>query len=108
MCNANDSMVSKVQELMELRKMAEDLQAEMDAITDEIKAYMGSEETMMAGSWKVTWKETVSRRMDTKKMWFYRPDVAQEPHFCYNSIYKTKLWICKFWQANRRTEPCAK
>ena len=65
MCNANDNMVSKVQELMELRKMAEDLQAEMDAITDEIKAYMGSEETMMAGSWKVTWKETVSRRMDT-------------------------------------------
>ena len=65
MCNANDSMVSKVQELMELRKMAEDLQAEMDAITDEIKAYMGEEETMMAGTWKVTYKATVSRRMDT-------------------------------------------
>ena len=68
MCNANDNMVSKVQELMELRKMAEDLQAEMDAITDEIKAYMGDEETMMAGSWKVTYKETVSRRMDTKAL----------------------------------------
>ncbi|MDO5325231.1 MAG: hypothetical protein Q4G00_00790, partial [Clostridia bacterium] len=35
------------------------------AITDEIKAYMGDEETMVAGPWKVTWKETVSRRMDT-------------------------------------------
>ena len=68
MCNANDSMVSKVQELMELRKMAEDLQAEMDAITDEIKAYMGTEETMMAGSWKVTYKETVSRRIDSKAL----------------------------------------
>ena len=68
MCNANDSMVSKVQELMELRKLAEDLQAEMEAITDEIKSYMGEEETMMAGSWKVTWKETVSRRMDTKAL----------------------------------------
>ena len=68
MCNANDSMVTKVQELMELRKMAEELQNQMDAITDEIKAYMGSEETMMAGSWKVTWKETVSRRMDTKAL----------------------------------------
>ena len=56
MCNANDSMVSKVQELMELRKMAEDLQAEMDAITDEIKTYMGDEETMVAGSWKVTYR----------------------------------------------------
>ena len=66
MCNANDNMISKVQELMELRKMAEELQNQMDAITDEIKAYMGDEETMMAGSWKVTYKETVSRRMDTK------------------------------------------
>ena len=29
MCNANESIITKVQELMELRKMAEDLQAEM-------------------------------------------------------------------------------
>ena len=65
MCSANEKMVSKVVELMELRKLAEDLQNQMDAITDEIKAYMGDEETMMAGSWKVTWKETVSRRVDT-------------------------------------------
>ena len=78
MCNANDSMVSKVQELMELRKMAEDLQAEMDAITDEIKAYMGSEETMMAGSWKVTYKETVSRRMDTKALKQVLGDALEE------------------------------
>ena len=68
MCNANDSIISKVQELMEVRKMIEELQNQMEAITDEIKAYMGDEETMMAGSWKVTWKETVSRRMDTKAL----------------------------------------
>ena len=65
MCSANEKMVSKVSELMELRKMAEELQAQMETITDEIKAYMGDEETMLAGSWKVTWKETISRRMDT-------------------------------------------
>ena len=65
MCKANDNMVSKVEELMEIRKMIESLQEEADIITDEIKAYMGSEETMMAGTWKVTYKETVSRRMDT-------------------------------------------
>lgn len=65
MCNANDSIITKVQELMELRKMAEDLQAEMDDITDEIKAYMGEEETMMAGSWKVTYRQTVSKRIDS-------------------------------------------
>lgn len=65
MCKANNTIVTKVNELMELRKFAEELQNQMDAITDEIKAYMGTEETMMAGSYKVTWKETVSRRVDT-------------------------------------------
>ena len=65
MCSANNTIIAKVAELMELWKMIEGLQNEADAITDEIKAYMGVEETMMAGSWKVTWKETVSRRVDT-------------------------------------------
>ena len=65
MCKANESIITKVADLMELRKMIEGLQTEAEAITDEIKAFMGSEETMMAGSWKVTYKETVSRRMDT-------------------------------------------
>ena len=65
MCNANDNIITKVEELMELRKMAEELQNQMEAITDDIKAYMGDEETMMAGSWKVTWKVSVSRRVDT-------------------------------------------
>ena len=65
MCSANNTIIRKVSELMELRKMAEELQAEMETITDQIKAFMGEEETMMAGSYKVTWKETVSRRVDT-------------------------------------------
>ncbi len=65
MCKPTTTITAKVEELMELRKMIEGLQAEAEAITDEIKAYMGEEETMMAGSYKVTWKETVSRRVDT-------------------------------------------
>ncbi len=65
MCKANDSIITKVSDLMELRKMIEELQDEADVLTDEIQAYMGDEETMMAGTWKVTYKETVSRRMDT-------------------------------------------
>ena len=65
MCKASETIVSKVEELMEIRRMIEDLQTEADAITDEIKDFMQSEETMMAGTWKVTYKVTVSRRMDT-------------------------------------------
>ena len=65
MCKANDSIITKVSDLMELRKMIEDLQTEAEALTDEIKAYMVEEKTMMVGTWKVTYKSTVSRRMDT-------------------------------------------
>ena len=50
MCAATSQMVAKVAELMELRKMIEDLNAEAELIADEIKAYMGEEETMTAGS----------------------------------------------------------
>ena len=65
MCKANNEIISKVEELMEIKKMIEELENEASDITDEIKAYMGDEETMMAGTWKVTYKVTVSRRMDT-------------------------------------------
>ena len=65
MCKPTTNIITKVEELMELRKMIEELQAEAEIVTDEIKAFMGDEETMMAGSYKVTWKETVSRRVDT-------------------------------------------
>ena len=65
MCKANDNMIEKVSELMEVRKMIEELQNEAEIITDQIKDYMQDEETMMAGSYKVTWKTTVSRRVDT-------------------------------------------
>ena len=65
MCKANNDIISKVEELMEIKKMIEELEQEAEVITDEIKAFMGEEETKMAGTWKVTWKETVSRRMDT-------------------------------------------
>ena len=68
MCNANESIITKVEELMDLRKLAEELQNQMDAITDEIKAYMGDEETMVAGPWKVTYRETVSKRIDSKAL----------------------------------------
>ncbi len=65
MCKPTNTITAKVEELMELKKMIEGLQEEAEAITDEIKAFMGDEETMMAGSYKVTWKETVSRKVDT-------------------------------------------
>ena len=65
MCKATNEIISKVEELMEIRGMIEELQKEAETITDDIKAYMDDEETMLAGCWKITYKETVSRRVDT-------------------------------------------
>ena len=65
MCKPTTNIISKVEELMELRKLAEELQNQMEAISDEIKAFMGDEETMMAGCYKVTYKEQVSHRIDS-------------------------------------------
>ena len=68
MCAANSMMETKVQELMELKKMVEDLTAEMEGIQDEIKAYMGDEETMTAGAYVVRYENVVSQRCDTKEL----------------------------------------
>ena len=65
MCKPNKSKEKTVSELMEIRAMIEELQQEAENLTDTIKAYMGEEETMLCGSWKITYKEQVSHRMDT-------------------------------------------
>ena len=65
MCKASVEIITKVSDLVELNNMIEELQQEAENLKDEIKAFMGDEESMLAGSWKVTWRETVSRRMDT-------------------------------------------
>ena len=60
----------KVQDWRELRRMAEEITAEMDAIADAIKTEMttlGVDE--LAGTdWRATWKEVTSSRLDTKSI----------------------------------------
>ena len=47
---SNPNMESKVKELMELKRMKEELEAEITSMEDEIKAVMGEEETLFAGA----------------------------------------------------------
>ncbi|MBR5298725.1 MAG: hypothetical protein IKU36_00585 [Bacteroidales bacterium] len=56
MCKANTEIITKVQELMELRRMAEELQSEIDALQEAVKSFMGSEESMIAGAFKVSYE----------------------------------------------------
>lgn len=70
------NIITKVTELQELRRMQEELTAEIDAITDEIKAVMGDQEELSAGAFKITWKSVTSSRIDTSALKKELPEVA--------------------------------
>ena len=79
MCKANTEIITKVQELMELmelRRMAEELQSEIDALQEAVKDFMGSEESMIAGAFKVSYKSITSSRLDTSALKRDLPNVA--------------------------------
>ena len=73
---SNPAMEAKVKELMELKRMKEEIEAEIIAAEDTIKAVMGEEETLFAGAYKVSWKNFTSSRIDTTALKKALPDVA--------------------------------
>ena len=62
-----DMMDRKVKELRELKRMQEELTAEIEAIQDELKAHMDTHgtDTLLGFDWKVTWKPVTSNRLDS-------------------------------------------
>lgn len=75
-----NEMESKVKELRELRRMAEELAAEIDSIQDSIKQHMDAEgvDTITGTDWKVTYKAVTSSRLDTTALKKALPDLAQQ------------------------------
>ena len=70
-------MEAKIRELQELKRMREELEAEITALEDAIKADMGQREELTAGAYKVTWKPVTSRRIDTAAMKKALPEVCE-------------------------------
>lgn len=72
-------MDSKIKELRELRRMADELTAEIEAIQDSIKQEMTARavDTLSGIDWKVTWKAVTSTRLDTAALKKALPDVAE-------------------------------
>ena len=64
---SNPNMENKIKELMELKRMKEELEAEITSMEDEIKHVMGDEETLLAGAFKVTWTAYTSSRFDSTR-----------------------------------------
>lgn len=75
-----NEMDSKIKELRELRRMADELAAEIDSITDSIKQHMDTEgvDTVTGYDWKVTYKAVTSSRIDTAALKKALPDLAQQ------------------------------
>ena len=69
---------AKVKELRELRRLAEELAAEIDGLTDTIKAEMTARgvDELSGTDWKATFKTVTSSRLDTAALKKALPDVA--------------------------------
>ena len=74
---SNPNMEAKVKELMELKRMREELDAEIAAAEDEIKSVMGEEETLLAGAFKVDWKTVITSRIDTTALKKALPEIVE-------------------------------
>ena len=69
-------MVNACREWRELKRMAEEIAAEMDSIADQIKNEMGDRETMTAGEYKINYKTVISSRLDSTALKKELPDIA--------------------------------
>ena len=62
---SNPNMESQIKELLELKRMKEELEAEIAQQEDAIKSVMGDEEILLAGAFKVTWTPYTTSRFDS-------------------------------------------
>ncbi len=76
---SNTEIQSKVNELRELRRMADELAAEIEAAQDAIKAHMTAidADTLTGTDYKITWKSVTSCRFDSAAFKKAMPDLAE-------------------------------
>lgn len=84
---------NKVMELKELEQYAQEVNAEIEAIKDEIKKEMADRNTdeMTVGVFTVRWKEYESSRFDSKK---FKADHA-DMYEAYKKTTKSKRFTCQ-------------
>ena len=73
---SNPNLEPKIKELMELKRLREELDNEIATAEDEIKRIMGDEETLYAGAFKISWKTFTSCRLDTTALKKALPEIA--------------------------------
>ena len=75
---SNPTLESTIHEILDLKRIREELDATITALEDSIKAVMGDEELLTAGAYKVSWKTFTSSRVDTTALKKALPDIAAQ------------------------------
>ena len=75
---SNPNLETKIKELMEFKRMREELDAEIASLEDQIKASMGDQEQVIAGAFRITWKAITSSRFDSARFKKDHPDLAAQ------------------------------
>lgn len=72
-------LIKTIKELRELKRMREELEAEICTMEDALKAHMTDigVNTVETSAYKVTWKPVTSTRIDTAALKSALPDIAQ-------------------------------
>lgn len=75
-----NELETKVAELRELRRMADELAAEITATEDELKAYMtaNNADELHGPSFKITWKGVTSSRLDSQALKAAAPTIWEQ------------------------------
>ena len=70
---------SRVKELREPRRMADELAAEIESIQDSLKEQMQARglDTLSGADWKITWKPVMSSRLDSTALKKALPEIAE-------------------------------
>lgn len=62
---STSEITAKARQIRELEAMIDEAKAEAEALKDEIKAYMGDQESIVAGEYRISWKAVTSSRLDS-------------------------------------------
>ena len=75
---SNPNLEATVKELLELKRLREELDAEITVVEDTIKKVMGNEESLIAGAFKASWTTFTSSRLDTAALRKTHPNIATQ------------------------------
>ena len=77
---SQNEISSAINQLRELKRFQEDIAAEIEELTTQIKNHMDAArvDTLSGNDWKVTYKTVTSSRLDTSALKKALPDIAAQ------------------------------